>query len=90
MSAAGVDPDKIVVCPVGVDLDIFKPIVLPERQLLPRESVISTRNLASLYRIGDLLEAAAVVSAKFPGLAVTIAGDGPCARNWNGGQQGRT
>ncbi len=75
MVEAGIAESKIFLQPVGADLEVFR--CAPEIGKRVPHSVISTRNLTDLYRVGDLLEAASAVRGKLPELKVTVAGDGP-------------
>ena len=75
MAEAGIAESKILLQPVGADLDIFGSGASDLGK--QPHSVISTRNLNELYRVGDLLEAVSIVRDKLPELSVTLAGDGP-------------
>ena len=71
----GLPANKIITRPMGADERIFyrrKPTA-PARGGL---SIISTRNLLPLYRVEDLIRAAAASGVRLPGFALTIAGEG--------------
>ncbi len=75
MAEAGIAESKIFLQPVGADLDIF--CSKASGCARAPHSVISTRNLNELYRVGDLLEAVSTARDKLPELKLTLAGDGP-------------
>ncbi len=79
MADAGIADSKIYLQPVGADLEVFRGEA--SSCLRAPHSVISTRNLGEIYRIGDLLEAASIVRENLPGLKLTVAGDGPLREN---------
>ncbi|MEA1996426.1 MAG: glycosyltransferase [Gemmatimonadota bacterium] len=73
----GVEKNKITTCPMGADERVFHSRVKPDPAMKKTFRVVSTRNLLPIYRVADLIEAAALAMDKIPGLAVTIAGEGP-------------
>lgn len=72
----GVPAERIVTRPLGVDDRVFNPSVTPDPEFGDGFKVISTRNLLPLYRVEDLLRAAAEAEKRIPGLNLLVAGDG--------------
>ena len=72
----GVSADRIFTRPLGVDPGIFHPAAPPEEDHSDSFTVLSTRNLLPLYRLGDLLRAASIVKDRLPGLKLVLAGEG--------------
>ena len=70
--ALGAPASRLVVAPWGADLARF-----PFGPPASAPHVVSLRQLEPLYDVATLIEALPVVHAAVPGLAVTIAGDGP-------------
>jgi L-malate glycosyltransferase len=72
----GVKEDSLLTCPLGVDERMFHTRVTPDPEAAGEFTVISTRSLLPLYRVGDLLEAASSARQAVPGLRLVVAGEG--------------
>jgi len=73
----GVPPARIHTRPLGVDESVFNASVRPADSREGEFTVLSTRSFLPLYRVEDILRAAALLREKLPGLRVILAGDGP-------------
>jgi len=69
----GVEPERILTFPFGVDTARFHPANGESSTL----AIVSTRQLAPVYDVGTLIEAFASVFTQVPGATLTIVGDGP-------------
>jgi len=76
-ASAGVAGSAVRTCPMGADERIFNTKAVPGPDLTQGFTVISTRNHLPLYRVADLVEAAALVKEKIPGMKLLILGSGP-------------
>jgi L-malate glycosyltransferase len=77
----GIQPDKIVITPIGVDTQRFQPVGLSEtiNNSDPSRNyvrIISTRNLAAIYNVETFIKAIPIVIGKFSQLQFTVLGDG--------------
>ncbi|OGG05756.1 MAG: hypothetical protein A3F83_03965 [Candidatus Glassbacteria bacterium RIFCSPLOWO2_12_FULL_58_11] len=73
----GIPGEKVFTRPMGADERIFYDRKSsPAGQLRAGLSIISTRNLLPLYRVEDVIRAAAETRERLPGMALTIAGEG--------------
>jgi L-malate glycosyltransferase len=77
----GIQPDKIVITPIGVDTQRFQPEVRSETIKQSDLSgncirIICTRNLAAVYDVETLIKAIPFVIEKFSQLQFIILGDG--------------
>lgn len=68
----GMDPDRVVVVPAGIDEGLFE---LP-RSASPRYHLVTASQLIPRKRLEDLLAAAKVLKERHAGLRVAIAGRG--------------
>jgi glycosyltransferase involved in cell wall biosynthesis len=71
--AHGVRPERAVVLPPAIDVDRFRPAGAATR----RYDVLTVGSLIDTKRQVDLIEAAAIVRATYPGLRLAIVGEGP-------------
>jgi glycosyltransferase involved in cell wall biosynthesis len=78
----GIQPDRIMVTPIGVNCHQFRPEVLSDSVLFPKLSenhilrVISTRNLTPTYDVETLIKAAPTILRMAPKSEFIILGDG--------------
>jgi glycosyltransferase involved in cell wall biosynthesis len=79
----GMDPERMVIFPWGVDLDVFQPSpgVSPLRRAMKWDGdefvVISTRSWAPIYGVTDLVQAFIEALNVIPHLRLLMLGDGP-------------
>ena len=71
----GASPEKILTCPRGVDLDLFKAPGEP----IAGCRVISTRTLHRMYHVDVIVRAIALARSDVRGLSGTVVGDGNAA-----------
>ena len=69
--AGGIPPQKVITRPMGVDLAAFRPGPAARGR-----NIVTTRSLLPLYRVADLLKAAAALEAEFKDVALLVAGEG--------------
>jgi glycosyltransferase involved in cell wall biosynthesis len=67
----GIDPGRIIICPIGVDLNVFYLSQYKEKGL-----IVSTRPLEPLYNVKQLVEACPILFKNQPKVRVVIIGDG--------------
>ncbi|MEA2063098.1 MAG: glycosyltransferase [Gemmatimonadota bacterium] len=74
---APVAPDRVTTCPMGADERIFNTSAAAEAELESVVGVVCTRNHLPLYRVDDLIQAAATVKNNIPNLCLALPGTGP-------------
>lgn len=74
MLASGVDPEKIMILPKGMDLSRYQ---FPSRENKESNLAIVTRSLTDVYHHEDILQAIAIVRSKGLIMNLMIVGDGP-------------
>ncbi|MCV9930545.1 glycosyltransferase [Flavobacterium sp. LS1R49] len=72
MKAIGVDMNKVLVMPKGIDLSLFSPSINTSNKI----EAIVTRSLQPEYRHDSILEAFAILHQKGIDFSLTIVGDG--------------
>ncbi len=72
MKATGVDMDKVLVLPKGIDLSLFTPSINYSNKI----SAIVTRSLQPEYRHDSILKAFGILNQKGIDFSLTIVGDG--------------
>ncbi len=73
----GVPAERILTRPLGVDDSVFNASVQPDTDAADSFGILSTRSLLPLYRVEDLVRAAACLRGNIPSLRLVLAGDGP-------------
>jgi glycosyltransferase involved in cell wall biosynthesis len=81
VSEAGIDGDKILVVPNGVDIEKFSPRPLPPDQARPRPVLGFVGGLLRWQGIDHLLKAVKAVQGKVPDFDVLVVGDGEERKN---------
>jgi glycosyltransferase involved in cell wall biosynthesis len=72
MRASGVDMDKVLVLPKGIDLSLFSPSINNSNKI----EAIVTRSLMPEYRHDSILKAFGILNQKGIDFSLTIVGDG--------------
>lgn len=73
MLRAKADPDRIMVLPKGINLDLYKFVEFEKKE---RNLAIVTRSLTDVYNHSDILDALALLKARHIAIKVLIIGDG--------------
>ncbi|MCE5271311.1 glycosyltransferase [bacterium] len=73
----GVPAGRILTRPLGVDESVFNASVQPDKDSADSFGILSTRSLLPLYRVEDLVRAAARLRENIPRLHLVLAGEGP-------------
>ncbi|MCE5229800.1 glycosyltransferase [bacterium] len=74
IAAMGIDPDKIVVTPNAVDLDLFHPVSAPANG---RFTVGAVNSMRGYHGMETLLRAGAIARKRIPNLKLLLIGGGP-------------
>lgn len=77
LAAIGVDEQRRILIPNGVDTERFRPAVRPP-STKPPYTVVATGRLAPEKRLVELAQRWPAVQARHPGTRLVIAGEGPC------------
>jgi glycosyltransferase involved in cell wall biosynthesis len=73
----GVNEDKIMTLPRGIDLTLFTNVESPYPQNREPVRIISTRTLDTIYHIDKLIKAVGILRTQGINCMLTIVGDGP-------------
>jgi len=73
MLSAQADPDRILVLPKGIDLDLYQFVTFNEKQL---NLAVVTRSLTSVYNHSDILDALVILKDQNVDIKVIIVGNG--------------